>query len=194
LSGGSPQPLNASVYALQPALRQWTAIPAGLAVPVVYGQAVIVPVPASTEFYGTFAVVITSPGAPAAGTYVVSAGTDFGTMGGPTGGGNVVVQAVPFAFNTPSPLLLQAVAAGDLLLRAVVAITAQFDDPAARVQLGTSLSVGLVLGGADVTASVVDQYESGEFVEFAGPDVLLLSIAPGASTQGAGLLLYEMKA
>jgi len=103
------------------------------------------------------------------------------------------VQKVSFAFNTGSPLILGIVAAGQVLDRASVLITTAFDDPSATVQLGTSGIPGLILGPADARPPVVGQYEHVALVIFPVNDLLQLTISPGASTMGAGVLLFKIK-
>lgn len=103
--------------------------------------------------------------------------------------------SVAFAFNTASPLLLVPVFAGGIMARAQIQITTAFNDPAATLLLGTSASPSLVMGAADSDPSVVDSYDQSTMLTFPGPgaDKLQLTISPGASTQGAGILYYELR-
>lgn len=103
------------------------------------------------------------------------------------------VQKVSFAFNTGSPLILGVVAAGQMLDRASLLITTPFDDLASSVQLGTSGTPGLIFGPTDARPAVVGQYEHVALIIFPVNDLLQLSIVPGASTQGAGVLLFKIK-
>lgn len=103
------------------------------------------------------------------------------------------VQKVSFAFNTGSPLSLGLVYAGQILDRASLLITTAFDDLAATIQLGTSGTPGLIFGPTGAKPSVAGQYEHVALIPFAVNDVLQLLISPGASTQGAGFLLFKIK-
>jgi hypothetical protein len=103
------------------------------------------------------------------------------------------VQKVSFAFNTASPLVLGLVFVGQVLDRASLLITTAFNDAAATVQLGTSGTPGLIFGVADARPPFVGQYEHVALVQFAVNDVLQLLITPGASTLGAGILLFKIK-
>jgi hypothetical protein len=103
------------------------------------------------------------------------------------------VQAVPFAFNTPSPMSLGGVLAGQMLNRAAVLIRTPFNDPAAFLKFGTNTSPDLVFGPTGTGPAMTDQYEHVALVSFPINDILQLTISPGASTQGSGLLLYKIK-
>lgn len=103
------------------------------------------------------------------------------------------VQRVLFSFDTPSPMSLGNVIAGQTLDRASLLITTAFDDPMSSVQLGTSTTPGLIFGATDTRPSFVGQYEHVALVTFPINDVFQLLISPGASTQGAGILLFKIK-
>lgn len=100
---------------------------------------------------------------------------------------------VPFSFATPSPLVLAAIVPGQTLTRAAMQIDTPFNDPAARVELGTSLVPGLVFSSTDVSTGVAGQYENRILTTFISVDLLLLTIAPGASTQGSGIIFYAIQ-
>lgn len=103
------------------------------------------------------------------------------------------VQKVSFAFNTGSPLILGVIAAGQVLDRASLLITTGFDDPASTIQFGTSGAPGLISGLTDAKPSAVGQYEHVALIVFPVNDLLQLTISPGASTMGAGILLFKIK-
>jgi hypothetical protein len=103
------------------------------------------------------------------------------------------VQAVRFSFDTPSPMSLGAVLSGQILNRAALLISTPFDDPSSFLQFGTSTSPNLIFGPSGAKPSMADQYEHIALVTFPIDDILQLVISPGASTQGAGLLLYKIK-
>jgi hypothetical protein len=100
-----------------------------------------------------------------------------------------------FAFNTASPLILVPVFAGGINARAQIQITTAFNDPAATLLVGTSANPSLVMDAADSIPSVVGSYDQSTMVTFPGPgpDNLQLTINPGTSTQGAGILYYELR-
>jgi hypothetical protein len=99
--------------------------------------------------------------------------------------------AVLFAFNTPSPLVLGALAAGARIVRAAIVVSTPFDDNAATLSLGTPGSPALVLATTDNRPSVASQYETDLITTIGAPDTLQLTISPGASTQGGGFVFFE---
>jgi hypothetical protein len=106
------------------------------------------------------------------------------------GGGGLVEQVVPFTYQSGT-MLLQAVVAGSVVGEAWIRIDTPFDDPTASIKLGITASPGQIFAPGDVDVSFAGQYQNPELWEYAGPDFLELIVAPGASTQGSGALLYR---
>ncbi len=111
--------------------------------------------------------------------------------GPPIPPGSEIVAQFAFTFTTASPHNLGAIAAGSTFNRAVVLVTTAFDDPSATLTLGPSGSPAALLGATDSKLSQLGQYES-EALVIAGPDFLQLTLNPGASTQGAGLIFWKV--
>jgi hypothetical protein len=110
---------------------------------------------------------------------------------GPAGPGSGA--AFTFTFATPSPVNLGAIPAGAIMNRVSVLITTAFDDPSATLELGTfGGSPSAFLAPSDSKLGAVGQYETDMLVTVAAPDALKLTISPGASTQGAGVLFYNL--
>lgn len=105
---------------------------------------------------------------------------------GPPGPGEVV-DAADFDFATASPLILRALIPTDILNRVGLVIEVPFNDPAARIQIGTSANPSLLL---DISAAVVAHYECSDFVT-GTTDFLQLTIT-GSSTAGSGFLLFKL--
>jgi hypothetical protein len=105
---------------------------------------------------------------------------------GPGGGATIV----PFTFATPSPMILQAVTSANLINRAAIVVKTPFDDPDAFLELGTTTTPDLILGPGDVDPEDDSQYGTGAIIATPSSDLLILTISPGASTQGAGVLYY----
>lgn len=101
--------------------------------------------------------------------------------------------STPFAFNTPSPLILVPVSPGGVIARAQIQITTLFDDPIASLLLGTAANPSLVMSATDSDPHIVNAYDVSTMVTFPATDILQLTINPGASTQGAGTLYYELR-
>ena len=99
------------------------------------------------------------------------------------------VEKVSFAYNTPSPLVLQQVFAGQVLDRCAILLTTPFNDPAAFVT-----SPSLVLAAGEATLTILgNTYDQSALFEFSIMDFFQLTISPGVATAGAGLLLYKMR-
>lgn len=113
---------------------------------------------------------------------------------GPPFPGDETVGKIEFSFNTPSPVVLQAITAGQLLDRAAVLITTTFDDPAAYLEVGTSTTPNEIFGYGNIDLGLLGQYENRILLLFPMSDLLLLTINPGSSTKGAGILLYKIVA
>jgi hypothetical protein len=99
---------------------------------------------------------------------------------------------VPFGPATPSPLVLQAVASGNVLVMARVVILSPFDDPAATCELGTSADPALSFATGESDLSSPGTYSSDACLSFNTADQLRLSIFPGASVSGSALLVYSV--
>ena len=112
---------------------------------------------------------------------------------GGSGGNSDDVLVVPFTYATGSPLVLQAVTAGQIIDRAVLILTTAFDDPAATLQVGTTGTPSLILAPGEVDVSKNDQYGTDVITTIALNDILILTITPGVSTHGAGKLFYRIK-
>lgn len=104
-------------------------------------------------------------------------------------------HVVRFSFASPSPVVLGAVAPGQVLARAAVLVATPFDDPAATLELGTSAAPGLVFAAGEVDVRAANgTFDNDGLRPFGAPDVLLLTISPHASTQGDGIVLYQVAA
>jgi hypothetical protein len=115
-----------------------------------------------------------------------------GATGATGASSDETVGKVPFTF-TGGTMLLQALVPGNLLDRAAVLIETPFDDPAASVTLGTSTAPGLVFAPGDIDVTFPATYDDSALFPFNIPDLLVLSIHPGSSTQGSGILLYKLR-
>lgn len=107
-------------------------------------------------------------------------------------GGGTALTA-PFLFTTGSPLVLQAVTAGQVITRAVVTVETAFNDPSASMTLGTTTDPSEIFGASDIDTNVENQYETDLLTTFTIPDFLILTVSPGSSTQGAGTLFYWLQ-
>ena len=138
---------------------------------------------------GTGPTGATGPTGPAGETGATGA---TGPAGSGTGG--ETVGQVAFDFNTPSPVLLQAVSSGLVLNRCTIIIVTPFDDPTASIEVGTSADPSLIFAPGEVAAGFTgNTFGNSTLYPFTTNDFLLLTLSPGASTQGSGILLYKAK-
>jgi len=130
-------------------------------------------------------VLIAPGGAP---TVITTDGINYYKSTGSASGG--IALTAPFTYATSSPEVVQAVVPGQLITRAVVVIETAFDDPAASVTVGTTANPDLIFGPGDISTNTTDQYQEQDITPFNANDFLIITITPGTSTQGAGILYY----
>jgi hypothetical protein len=111
---------------------------------------------------------------------------------GPAGPGEAVFTT-EFTYLTASPLILGAVDAGDILYRASILIETAFNGVVPTISFGTFGSPGLALSTAEVKPAILGQYETTFLIPLVVADFLILTINSNGSTQGRGLLLYNLK-
>jgi hypothetical protein len=107
-------------------------------------------------------------------------------------GGSGTLTVVAFSYATPSPMVLQAVTAGQIISRALIQVQTAFDGAGATLTLGTTATPDLILKAIDVFPGVVDQYAFNGLTEIPSDDFLILTITPAGSTMGTGQLLFEL--
>lgn len=95
-----------------------------------------------------------------------------------------------FSFSSGT-ISLQSVIAGARCTRVVVVITTPFDDPAATIAVGTAGNPSLLMSATDSNPAKAHQYDNPTVTVFSVNDTLQVAINPGASTQGAGFVLYQ---
>ena len=114
-------------------------------------------------------------------------------VSGGASAGLVDIVAVPFTFATASPLALEALASGAVITTAVVQIETPFDSLGATLQLGTSLTPGLLLNAVEIDPRMANQYSNLAAMLFSVPQTLRLTIVPAGSTMGRGTVIYTIK-
>ena len=109
----------------------------------------------------------------------------------PVVAGSEVALVVPFTFMSGS-MVLGTIPAGALFTCAQIEFTTPFDSSTAKVSLGTSANLGLLLGPNDSDATRMQQFCNDQHVRLDVSDLLFLTVQPGGSTQGAGTIFYRM--
>jgi len=119
--------------------------------------------------------------------YEADDGTLYDLLAGQEGSATIKHS---FSYNTASPIEITDLAAGDTVIQVFLKIETPFDDANATITVGSvSLpSEYLAAGDSDPTqASTV--YESTPVDEVLAPENLIVTISPGASTQGTATLI-----
>ena len=104
-----------------------------------------------------------------------------------------LIGKVPFSYNSPSPVVLVALLAGDCVDEVDVKVETIFDDPLATVSVGTFADVNKYLSSSDVNLQVLCQYNNESNDDLTVADTLILTINPGTSTQGDGYVMYKVR-
>lgn len=106
-----------------------------------------------------------------------------------SGGTNNVVQ-VAFDYTTSSPLILQSVLAGQIVYKMTIIITTVFDDLLSTIKVGTTADPSLIFEVDGTNILVLSQYDNDGLFIIPNDDLLILTITPGGSIQGAGMIYY----
>lgn len=107
--------------------------------------------------------------------------------------GKVEFPQYGFTFATPSPGAVTAVLIGQTIANSEVTITVPFDDPAATLQVGFSSSPAAILPTNHIDPTTTGTYGTEENFPITVNETATVTINPGASTQGAGYVLLEIK-
>ena len=110
----------------------------------------------------------------------------------PPGTGETVV-AVPFGFATPSPLVLGAISAGQIMNRASLQIQTPFNGVFPALSFGTTSNPVQYLDCSGIASPGFSvSYQNDELSVSPLADILLLTLTLSGATQGAGVLLYKL--
>jgi hypothetical protein len=112
----------------------------------------------------------------------------------PNSVGLVGVQQVPFDYTSGMITVLAPVTTITILLHAVVIISEAFNGPGASLSLGSSADPAVAFAPGDAVLSKAGTYDALHCAAgFASNDLLLLTLSLAGSTQGKGLLVYELE-
>lgn len=100
--------------------------------------------------------------------------------------------AVPFNYQTASPLILQAVTGGQIIYLSNISITTSFNGNT-TLQLGTITTPNLIFGTTDVDTAIDNEYNNESITVLPTTDLLILTISATSPTQGAATLYYSIK-
>src|ERR1700674_3125831 len=103
-----------------------------------------------------------------------------GPQGPPGRDGSGDVFRVPFAYNTPSPLILQTIAPGKTNIRASILVKTAFNGDGSSISLGTTTTPTLIFTTPDIdltSLGVGDTFDNFAIFDFASADYLILTIS-----------------
>lgn len=103
------------------------------------------------------------------------------------------VIEVPFTFSSGSPLKITNVTLGDVVMRASIVIKTPFSDSAARLTLGTVGTPTLFMAASDSVPSIANEYQIDDSIDIAVSDIVILTISPGSSVSGSGIVYLVAK-
>ena len=114
-----------------------------------------------------------------------------------TAGGTVIGKVefpqYGFTFATPSPGAVTGVLIGQTIANSEVTMTVPFDDPTATIQVGFSSAPAAILPSNHIDPNTTGTYGTEENFPITVNETVIVTINPGASTQGAGYVLLEIK-
>jgi hypothetical protein len=112
--------------------------------------------------------------------------------------GGVVTPAVeyikyPFTFLSATPQTVYTLITGEMVTDTELVIETVYDDNAATLSVGVAVDVELIIAIKGNDPTKLGNYGNNENYEFGVDTAILLTLAPGASTQGSGYVLLEVK-
>jgi len=109
-----------------------------------------------------------------------------------SGSGFTEALEASFLFNTPSPLVFGTLNPGDLIINSEIEITTPFNDPASILQ-ASLVSGPILINAGENDPTTNGTYGAERNTDITLPDQASLTIIPGASTQGAGRIILNVR-
>ena len=98
---------------------------------------------------------------------------------------------VPFAFDTASPTNIAVIPANAVVSEINIVITVPFDDPNATLEVGTVANLTQLVNANDVLTEVAGTYVTMPGQIYLSDTHVIMTINPGISTTGAGMLIIN---
>lgn len=114
-------------------------------------------------------------------------------LGNPVTEIDVNALVVPFQYDSVSPFIIVPLKAGDIVDKIELTIEQVFDDPAATLKVGTAANLEKFLKTSDIAVTKLNTHINEENIRSAINETMILTIAPGASTQGSGVVIYTIR-
>lgn len=97
-----------------------------------------------------------------------------------------------FIFSDASPKKVFTVPAGYSIITCQIVITTPFDDPTALLKVGTLALVSKYMADTANDPSVSGEYETNPYEAVVADTDVYLTLTPGVSIQGAGVVQMEL--
>jgi hypothetical protein len=111
----------------------------------------------------------------------------------PPSPGRLDSPSVDFDYTSPPTIQFDVAAIGDIILRADVVIVTAFNDPNATIALGTIANPGILLPANSIDPTTIGTYSNSGDFPMTTTTGFLLQVSPGASTQGAGVVVITIR-
>lgn len=113
-------------------------------------------------------------------------------LGGSTAADTEMIK-VDFTYNTASPLTIFVGNVNDVLADCEVKISEAFNDNGAKLEVGTVASPDVIMNSQMIRPNKAALYGADQNYVFTISETVRLTITPGASTQGKGYVLIQVK-
>ena len=98
---------------------------------------------------------------------------------------------VPFNFDTTSPRNIAVVPANAVVTEINIVINVPFDDPTATLEVGTVANLNQLVNANDVVTTIAGTYVTMPGKLYPSDTHVILTISPGSSTTGNGMLIIN---
>jgi hypothetical protein len=114
------------------------------------------------------------------------------SVGSTTSNQNLV--NVSFGYGDASPKIIYQVPAGQskLITTAQIVLTQAFNASGTSLELGDTGQSDRLISSSSIDTTYAAEYETNPAHVYSAGSIILLTIAPGSATQGAGYVLIEM--
>jgi hypothetical protein len=102
------------------------------------------------------------------------------------------VESLEFSFNSPSPINVYEAKTGETVISQQIIITEEFDDPAATLEFGDAGNPARHIAANENEPTTVAEYAIQRAFKYLADTQTILTINPGASTQGKGIILLQV--
>lgn len=110
-----------------------------------------------------------------------------GAGGGGSSADAEEIKTLAFSFSTSSPATILAIPAGGRIISVGVQITTPFDDASSLITIGDAGNTSRLMAANQNIPNEIGESESHVGYQYVALSSIILTIVPGASTQGSGV-------